>query len=300
MDDSSIGAALRALGSRHAVAELTPTTSADSTHLVIGPTGVWLVDGVAGEGEYLYVDGTLTNGSVDLRDSMRVAEKRATAIGEILQLPASAVVCLPDAQLARPAQLIDRVRVAEPAALTTLIGGATVQLTPHQIADAIGASQILPITKPAAWHPPPDPLPKLRHATGPTRRRGNGLRYAVLGFVVLMILVALISAVSLTAFTAKLNEQRRPVPAAVSCVDGKQSLTLAWPGDLDQLDHYQVTLEQGGTTTELGDWFRPETVTPPQTVPAGAHLILTTVSHFQDGSRSLPAATTLDVPTTPC
>lgn len=302
MQDTTITGALRSLGLRYAIAELTADADATSTHLAIGPTGVWLIDAIepadeAPQDTYVYRDGALWSGDHSLAGAIHTIETRAATVGEVVGQPVRSVICLPEAHLPRPAQLIDRVRVVEPAALRDLILDAVFQLSPVEVATTVSACEALALLGPIDWTPPAAPVRPLRH--GPQRFSGGGVRFTLYALTGILLLVVIAAAVAIAALSSSTLAPLRTIPATASCGPSGWQVGFAWP-DINELESYHLTVEENGRTIDLGTWTGPETVHAPIFREPGATLHLTATATVRDRSNPLKVSTTLKVPAEAC
>jgi hypothetical protein len=120
-----------------------PGSAANVDHLVVGPTGVWVVDSKVWRGRVRVLgDGRLWYGRRCLDDDLRVLRWAASEIGRALggrggtgkPLPVHPVLCIHGARLPRAQLLFDGVNLARPEALLELLTSAS----PCLAADDIG------------------------------------------------------------------------------------------------------------------------------------------------------------------
>lgn len=101
--------------------------------LIIGPTGVWVIDAGDDVGEFVAVGGTLVNGSEPITPRLEAVSSNARYAREVLGVDANPVMCFADAKLPRSAQMVGRVRVVETSALADLIMAGQMILLPEHV-----------------------------------------------------------------------------------------------------------------------------------------------------------------------
>ena len=110
------------------------TTKGDIDHLVIGPTGVWVIDTKNHSGRLTANKGMLWNGRFPIRKEIEGVERQADYASEVLGSDVSAVLCFPIAELPRPAQMVERTRVLSLGALVEFISSGPVVLADDRVA----------------------------------------------------------------------------------------------------------------------------------------------------------------------
>ncbi len=83
----------------------------DVDHLVIGPTGVWVIDSKAEAGGLKGGKGTLWNGRYPITDKVEKVVKQAEYAAVVLQVPTNPMLCFTQASLPRPHQVVGTVQV---------------------------------------------------------------------------------------------------------------------------------------------------------------------------------------------
>ena len=88
-----------------------PGSSANIDHLVVGPTGVWVIDAKNYSGRLTWSKGTLWHGRYPLTKKLGVTAWEADSVAAALGVKVTPVVCVLAASLPQPQMMIDRVRV---------------------------------------------------------------------------------------------------------------------------------------------------------------------------------------------
>ena len=99
-----------------------PRSRANADHLVIGPTGVFLIDTKVRRGAIRRFDGTLWAGKHPMRREFETVRFEASRLAEHLGVPVTPIVCFAEGELEQPVQFVDGIEVA---ALHALIGVLT-------------------------------------------------------------------------------------------------------------------------------------------------------------------------------
>lgn len=86
-------------------------TRGDIDHLVIGPTGVWVIDTKNWSGNLTAGNGMLWRGRQPIRKEIAGVEAQAAHAQSVLGLAANPVLCFVNTGLPRPAQMVGRTRV---------------------------------------------------------------------------------------------------------------------------------------------------------------------------------------------
>lgn len=119
-----------------------PGSAANVDHLVVGPSGVWVVDSKLWRGRVRVLgDGRLWYGRRCLDDDLRVLRWAASEIGRALgghgrtskPLPVHPVLCVHGARLPRAQLLFDGANLAAPMALLDLLMSASPCLSADEI-----------------------------------------------------------------------------------------------------------------------------------------------------------------------
>lgn len=105
----------------------------DIDQLVIGPTGVWVIDSKQDIGVFTAGKGTLWNGKYPINTKIAAVEDQAKYARDVLDVPTNAVLCFVQAELPRPAQMVGRVRVIQLDALAEHIMAGQITMLPNQI-----------------------------------------------------------------------------------------------------------------------------------------------------------------------
>lgn len=107
-------------------------------HLVVGPTGVWVVIPVNEPGVLIKQGGTLWNGDRSISSRIEQVERLAAFAREVLGFETNPVLCFVQATLPRRAQMIGRVRVVELGALAEHVAAGSTTLSAADIEAADG------------------------------------------------------------------------------------------------------------------------------------------------------------------
>jgi len=73
-----------------------PGSTANIDHLVIGPSGAWLIDTKAYTAPLRYRDGTLWHGKFPMRKETEAVERYADAVSQVLHVPVQPALCFVD------------------------------------------------------------------------------------------------------------------------------------------------------------------------------------------------------------
>jgi hypothetical protein len=148
-----------------------PGSKANVDHLVIGPTGVFVVDSKAYTGEYTDGSGTLWQGRRPIRKEVDTIEFISTRLAGHLDVPVRTILCFTDATLPRPVTDLGATKAVTLDALCGVIIDA-----PELHADAIVGW----LARLAGELEEPVPLPLPSHVTttgraapAPSARRGR-------------------------------------------------------------------------------------------------------------------------------
>lgn len=98
-----------------------PGSTANIDHLVIGPTGVFVVDSKAHAGTYRSGNGTLWRGRYPIRKELRGAQSIAQRVSDHLDADASVVLCFTQATLPLPVNRLDGGMAVTLAALPSVV-----------------------------------------------------------------------------------------------------------------------------------------------------------------------------------
>lgn len=120
-----------------------PGSAANIDHLVVGPTGVWVIDSKSWRGRIKVLgDGRLWYGRRCLDDDLRVVRWAATEVGRAVGghgqtrelLPVHPVLCIHGVRLPSPQLPFDGVTLAAPQALLDLLMSASPCLSGSEVA----------------------------------------------------------------------------------------------------------------------------------------------------------------------
>ncbi|MFN8051042.1 MAG: nuclease-related domain-containing protein [Acidimicrobiales bacterium] len=190
-------------------------SNADVDHLVIGPTGVWVIDSKAWHGQLTAGDGTLWRGRHPIRKEISSVEQQASYARNVLGFDVNPVLCFVGTKLPRPAQMVGRVRVVELPALIEHLTAGQITMLPEHITAALeraGRWRQRPPTIPRASATPSikrerrrkaaDVPRKSNRANRPTRASSTAIRKAstqlfglALRAAVLVIAVVILAAI---------------------------------------------------------------------------------------------------------
>ncbi len=109
------------------------TTKADIDHLVIGPSGVWVIDSKNWSGSLSAGKGTLWRGRRPIRREVASVENQAAYAQSVLGLDTNPTICFITTRLPRPAQMVGRCRVVSLDVLVPYIEATPTVLTPEQV-----------------------------------------------------------------------------------------------------------------------------------------------------------------------
>ncbi len=200
----------------------------DIDHLVVGPTGVWVIDSKNDAGEFTAGNGTLWKGKYPISQKVESVEAQARYARFALGVDANPVLCFVQAKLPRPAQMVGRVRVVELDALAQhIMAGQTLMLPQHiegtvgRVGAWISRPPIMPTSVPPVR---PEPAPRSRsRRSGPpqsvppaserggsgNRRRRSPLTALVSGLIAIVLVVGACSVALVMAGKAAENLTER-------------------------------------------------------------------------------------------
>jgi Nuclease-related domain len=126
---------LRALPAEFVVLNDLPVPGSNSNvdHVVVGPTGVWVIDTKEWTGRISNGDGMLRRGNTTLHDELRTATWLADVVGDVGECHPRAVICVGGASLPEPRQEIRKVHVVARCELVALISDARVTLSAKHV-----------------------------------------------------------------------------------------------------------------------------------------------------------------------
>jgi hypothetical protein len=110
-----------------------PGSESNVDHVVVGPTGVWVIDSKEWTGRITNGNNMLWRGQTPLRDELRTATWLARVVQNVGKSKARAVLCFGGVSLPASQQEVERVLVVGRDALVSHIAGAPVTLSPKQI-----------------------------------------------------------------------------------------------------------------------------------------------------------------------
>ncbi len=167
--------ALTALPSSYRVAHglKMGTSKADIDHVVIGPSGVWVIDSKNWSGSLTAGKGTLWRGRTPIRREVASLEKQAAYARAVLGLDTNPMLCFIATRLPRPAQMVGRCRVVSLDVLVPYLESHPSVLTPEEVDAAFRKVEAWAIKPPAVEVPGPK-SPRTARArpaavAGPTR-----------------------------------------------------------------------------------------------------------------------------------
>ncbi|MCB1255853.1 MAG: NERD domain-containing protein [Microthrixaceae bacterium] len=110
-----------------------PGSRANVDHLVIGPTGVFVVDSKAHSGTYKYGSGTLWNGRWSIDKEVETVTFISERVSEHLDVPVSSVLCFTEAGLPAPVVYVGSAQVVAKDALVPLLLNGPSTFTPQWV-----------------------------------------------------------------------------------------------------------------------------------------------------------------------
>lgn len=145
--EARVAEALRQLDSRFSVLHDldVPRGAENIDHLVVGPTGVWVIDAKAYEGTLKESGGTLWNGRYSIRSKCSQTKSEADRLSAHLDVPVRTVLCFVDTGLPSPVQEMDGVTACSLEALVDLVRSGPSLLQPEVI--EVLATQAAPLVR---------------------------------------------------------------------------------------------------------------------------------------------------------
>lgn len=196
-------------------------------HLVIGPSGAWLIDTRAWAGELRAGDGTLWRGGTPIRDEIEHIERSAETVAARLGVDVNPMLCFVGTVLPRPAQMVERTRVVTLDALVDHVVGATPVLLPNTVEMLGHRARTMETEPPPARPGIQPPLPWDRPSPGivvipepddePTdlaRPRTGVLRTIVAMIVVAALVLGAVSALLIA--TSDMRSAPAPTPRSTA------------------------------------------------------------------------------------
>lgn len=110
-----------------------PGSRATIDHLVIGPTGVFVIDTDVHAGTVRYGSGTLWCDRHAMRRELQALAFEATRVSAVLDAPVVPLMCFTDGQLPRRELTLDGVRVLSLAALLPYVTDRAARTLPHEV-----------------------------------------------------------------------------------------------------------------------------------------------------------------------
>ncbi|MFZ4434370.1 MAG: nuclease-related domain-containing protein [Microthrixaceae bacterium] len=311
-----------------------PGSRANIDHLVIGPTGVFVVDSKAYSGTFTDGSGTLWRGRNPINREVDTVQFIASRVSEHLDVPVRTVLCFTEANLPRPVTNLGITSAVTLEALSDVLMSGHRQHADPQIGwIARLASELTePTTRP---EPVVEPVPTItdlaprglaparrRNAESAKRKRSKrsgrsiALQLAVIGFFVLVVLPALVTAVqpggrglgleSSTTVAPSPPSAPSPTPLSVpepmvfSCPAPGSGYTgtLMWPGE-SNFGSYEIVVRWGGAEIYRQRWtYRSQRIPPLVGLFPGAPLVVSTERKFS--GEPTPVAQAVVVPDSPC
>lgn len=279
-----------------------PGSPTNIDHLVIGPTGVFLVDTKVYDGTVRYGNGTLWRGRFPLRRELELLAVEGQRIGAVLDAPVVTAMCFAEGELPRRQLVLEGVRIMTPAELLPFVADRAATVPPHEVERLVqeagrlarrrradDALLALAVPEPAADAAAPatvapevvtdEPTPTAgSHTTllGRALRVGAGLALAgVAAFVTGTLLTPSSSppatpaigdgrSVSRTTATAAPGDP--VVQAEARCPSSGRGWTLglAWPGLPARAVRYEISWRTAGTDSWIvaGTWSSADQLNP--------------------------------------
>jgi len=110
-----------------------PGRTANVDHLVIGPTGVWLIDSKMWQSDLRFGDGTLWHGRFPMRNETRTIEWLASTIGGHIDAAPTPVLCIVGGTLPAPIVPLGDVRAVQLRSLIRLLTVGETVHTPNHV-----------------------------------------------------------------------------------------------------------------------------------------------------------------------
>ncbi len=159
------------------------SVKANVDHLVIGPTGVWLIDSKASDYDIRHSDGTLWRGKYPMRREIARLEEMADQVSRHLDADVFPVLCFTHGQLRLPCPRIGRVTPVNLWQLLDLVRrGPTVASSASvewwsrlatEMKEPIPAPPSRPsevLAEPQTWGPEESPRPRRRRTAAPATK----------------------------------------------------------------------------------------------------------------------------------
>ena len=139
-----------------------PGSKANVDHLVIGPTGVWLIDSKAYQGELRFADGTLWRGRFPMRRESATVEWMATEVSRHLDADVRPVLCFTHAEPPVPCPPLGTVEVVSVWAVAQLIQHGPVVSSPAMVDWLSGLAREMTAPMPKPKERPVEALESIR------------------------------------------------------------------------------------------------------------------------------------------
>ncbi len=303
-----------------------PGSAANVDHLVVGPTGVFMVDSKAYSGEFTDGSGTLWNGRHPMRREVATVEFISGQVAAHLGTEVQPVLCFTEAILPRPVTDLDgTLAVALDAVCSVITGGPPVHSDAMiEWLSRLSSELVEPEPVPQrqrrqtagrsdsqrSAHPPDRPGPS---APGKQRRRGKKKKKAssVLPLLALAAIVMLLP--FLPAISKSVGEAtaKRIVPATTTTLPaaagisfscpvpgGGHTATFVYPEDGSIFRVYEIVVRAGESEIYRDRWQVENVPPPPLTgLWPGVELVVSTTTL---GAAPVTADVTAMTPSEPC
>ncbi len=315
-----------------------PGSPSNVDHLVVGPTGVFLLDTKVHDGTVRYGSGTLWRGRFPMRREFEALALEAARLGAVLDAPVVTAMCFAEGDLPRRHLSVDGVRVLTPGELLPFIADRAATVLPHEVERLVqeatrvvrrgqSGAAVAPVAAEGARTPAPPVAPTVTAApiaaVASTRPRPLLLPRALrLGAA-----LALAGAAAFVTGTLLHDDSSpapglggavavtRPTGAATSAPAMRASaqcprpgngwaLELDWPGLPAGATHYEVAWRRGGAATWVtaGSWSSPDQLAPLvlDNLPPGSQIEIRLVAQDAAGAAVGEWLTTSGIPSTAC
>ena len=306
-----------------------PGSAANIDHLVIGPSGVFVVDAKRYSQPLRVADGMVWRGRYSIRKELDTVTWEAAQAASVLGVPVHPVLCFVGSTLSDAVIDIGSVRATTDAhlipAITSGIAGYTINdisritlLAERHLPTAGSLTQRVQQTRPSPQIRKPAPRPNQRVArnnTGRTtssQRRGRKKQPGSLVGALAMLAAAAVLLANPTTFTRFVTGLAVPTGASTTSdvaltLNGDFScpapgagwtLTFQWPGDSLQTGYNVSTSVDQTSWTPLATW-----TSAAQAAPTVGAIATDTVVHVQLAAAAAGGANTVGTfrsPTTHC
>jgi hypothetical protein len=312
-----------------------PGSTANIDHLVVGPSGVWLIDTKSYRQPLRFAQGMVWRGKYPIRKELAAVEASARAVEAVLKAPVVSVLCFVDNAVPEGAAWIGNVALVS----DHQVGALVCAPGPHPVDDVATTARLaltlrtptpLPAHAPSGTSAPvsasaPPRRPEGRQAAAPSGKR-------VLAALMLSALAVIGSWTFIPGIASRVGQAstrlvslpptttlvdppatgptiEAPTPAdvlAILCVTAGAGWEahFVWPTVVDAARPpaaYEVTSATAGVTVEPPRWLRGGTLPEPVVGLAPATPITLTVQGIlADGTRLTPADVTMTTPATGC